>query len=73
MNSALSDNGAKRVAAESDGTAAKKRRVEGNGTVDVQPEPVKAGTEVPPAERWKLKKVLLLVSYSGKGYLGMQR
>ncbi|XP_037092694.1 tRNA pseudouridine synthase A-like [Pollicipes pollicipes] len=25
------------------------------------------------AERWKLKKVLLLVSYSGKGYQGMQR
>ena len=73
MNTTLSENGTERVATESDGAATKKPRVEGDGAVAVQPEPARAITEVPPAERWKLKKVLLLVSYSGKGYLGMQR
>ncbi|KAF0288122.1 tRNA pseudouridine synthase A [Amphibalanus amphitrite] len=71
MSAAAATNGAKRAAAEADEASAKKSRVDGGGGADVAPQP--AGAEVPSAERWKLKKVLLLISYSGKGYLGMQR
>ena len=83
MSSSVSANGAKRSTAEPDHPAAKKLRVAGDAGTETGPEPTQETTEtptktkeapeVPPAERWKLKKVLLLVSYSGKGYLGMQR
>ena len=71
MSSPATANGAKRATAEPDADAVKRLRADSGDGTGVETKP--AAAQVPSAECWKLKKVLLLISYSGKGYLGMQR